>query len=124
MMLRGRLRLDPRKRWSAQLGVEGLEHRLLFSATPAPTWAGFAENAQHTALSTVASQPLQSIHWQTPVDLDPQYVGGELFIHYGEPIATAANTVIIPVKTGATNGFRLEAINGTTGAHLWLQNTE
>jgi hypothetical protein len=41
-------------------------------------WDGYAGDAQHTALSTVASQPLQSTHWQTPVDLAPQYWGSEL----------------------------------------------
>ena len=35
-------------------------------------WSGFAGNAQHTALSSVASQPLDGIRWQTPVDLSPQ----------------------------------------------------
>src|SRR5258705_7663633 len=34
-------------------------------------WGGYAGNAQHTALSSVAAQPLDSIHWQTPGDPDP-----------------------------------------------------
>ena len=37
-------------------------------------------------------------------------------------LVTAANTVIVPVKTG-TNSFRVEAHNGTTGKLLWTQNT-
>ena len=47
---------------------------------------------------------------------------GEIFIHYGSPLVTAANTVIVPVKTGQ-NSFRVEARNGVTGKTLWMQNT-
>jgi hypothetical protein len=35
-------------------------------------WSTHAGNAQHTALAAVPTQPLQEIHWQTPVDLHPQ----------------------------------------------------
>jgi hypothetical protein len=35
---------------------------------------------------------------------------------------TQANTVVVPVKTGA-NSFRVEGINGATGARLWTQST-
>ena len=89
----------------------------------APIWSGYAGNAQHTAVSTVASQPLQSIHWQTPVDLAPQYSGNDLLIHYGSPVITAANTVIVPVKTGASGGFQVQAHNGANGAVTWTQTT-
>jgi hypothetical protein len=68
----------------------------------------------------VASQPLSTIHWDVPVDLNPP--NGEIFIHYGSPLVTAANTVIVPVKTG-TNSFRVEAHDGATGTLLWTQNT-
>ena len=40
-------------------------------------WSGHGHDAQHTALSQVASKPLQQILWQTPVDLAPQYSGGK-----------------------------------------------
>jgi hypothetical protein len=89
-----------------------------------PVWSGYAGDAQHTATSTVASQPLQSIHWQTPVDLDPQFSGNDLLIHYGSPLITQNNTVIVPVKTGATDGFELSAFNGATGASLWTLPTD
>src|SRR5262245_795133 len=79
-------------------------------------WANYAHDPQHTALSKVASQPLTRIRWQTPVDLNPQYSGTNLLIHYGSPIVTAANSVIVPVKTGATDGFRLDVRNGTNGS--------
>jgi len=87
--------------------------------TPSGAWSNFAHDAQHTGQSAVASQPLKRIRWQTPVDLNPQYSGGELLIHYGSPLVTAANTVIVPVKTGATGGFRVEAHNGADGSLVW-----
>ena len=100
---------------------EDLEPRTLLSATG---WGGYALNAQHTALSAVASNSLQSILWQTPVDLDPQYSGSDLLIHYGSPVITAANTVIVPVKTGATGGFELQAYSGSTGAIKYTLPTD
>jgi hypothetical protein len=87
-------------------------------------WNTFAGNAQHTALSQTAMQPLTRIHWQTPVDLNPQYSGPNLLIHYGSPLLTAANTVIVPVKTGATGGFRVEARGGNDGALKWSLTTD
>ena len=73
---------------------------------PTDGWQGYALDPQHTALSPVASQPLGSILWQAPVDLHPQYNGNDLLIHYGSPLVTASNTVIIPVKTGTTERVR------------------
>src|SRR5579872_4599722 len=59
------------------------------------SWSGYAHDPQHTAISAQAAQPLHSIHWQTPVDLNPPGGGkGGLLIHYGSPIVTAGNTVI------------------------------
>jgi hypothetical protein len=90
------------------------------TAVPTQGWPGHARNAQHTAVSSVAAQPLANIHWQTPVDLDPP--SGEILIHYGSPLVTPAGTVIVPVKTG-TNSFRVEAHSQATGAVLWTLNT-
>jgi Dockerin type I domain len=87
-------------------------------------WEGYAGGAQHQAISSVASQPLNSIRWQTPVDLTPQYSGTSLLIHYGTPLVTQSNTVIVPVKTGATNGFRIDARNGADGSLIWSQTTD
>ena len=95
-----------------RLRVQSLEDR----RTPTgAVWQGYAMNAQHTATSAVASQPLSAIRWQASVDLQPQYSGTALLIHYGSPAVTAANTVIVPVKTGATGGFRVNAFDGSTG---------
>jgi hypothetical protein len=82
-------------------------------------WSGYAGNAQHTAQSGIASQGLSQIIWQTPVDFNPQFSGNDLLIHYGSPLITQANTVLVPVKTGAADGFRVEARSGANGSLLW-----
>ena len=75
----------------------------------APTFAG---NAQHTSIYAAPAQNLNLIKWSTSIDLNNT---GAL-IHYGAPLVTAANTVLVPVKTGTTNGFRVDAIDGATAA--------
>jgi Bacterial Ig-like domain (group 2) len=96
---------------------------LAVRATTGPAaWIMFAGDPQHTAVSTVASQPLETIRWSTPVDLAPP--AGEILIHYGSPLATPSNTIIVPVKTGSTGGFRVDAHNGENGALLWSQTTD
>ncbi|MDB6148188.1 MAG: hypothetical protein JWO45_1852 [Spartobacteria bacterium] len=87
-------------------------------------WQGYAKNAQHTAKSDVSAQGLSRIVWQTPVDLQPQYDGNDLFIHYGSAVITTANTVIVPVKTGVDEGFELQARSGVDGTLLWRQTTD
>jgi hypothetical protein len=82
-------------------------------------WSGHGHDPQHTGLSQVTSKALQRILWQMPVDLAPQYVGTTLYAHYGSPLITRQNTVIVPVKTGAGDGFRIEARDGATGAQRW-----
>ena len=86
-------------------------------------WSGFAENAQHVALSSVPSQPLAGIRWQLPIDLDPQYTHGDLLAHYGSPMITAGNTVVVPVKTTASGGFQIAALSGADGAQLWTASS-
>jgi hypothetical protein len=97
---------------------------LIVSAQGQVAWQGYAKNAQHSALSTTRSQPLSTIVWHTPVDLQPQYDGNDLFAHYGAPLATAANTIIVPVKTGASDGFELQARRGSDGTLLWTQTSD
>src|SRR5437763_10285284 len=102
-ILRGRPRPAPRRRRRADPVIESLEPRSLPSAA---WWQGFARDPQHTATSAAGSLSLTQIRWTTPVDEAPQYTpGGDLNAHYGSPLVTAAGTVIVPVKTGATGGF-------------------
>jgi len=90
-----------------------------------PAWPGFGRDAQHSASSAVATQALTRIKWQTAVDENPQYFGGGfLLTHYGSPVISSANTVLVPVKTGAQGGFRFEARNGSNGAPMWSANSD
>ena len=59
-----------------------------------------------------------------PVDLAPQYSGTSLLIHYGSPLVTRQNTLIVPVKTGAADGFRVEARDPADGSLKWMESTD
>jgi len=97
-------------------------------------WTNFAKSAHHVAASTIASQALTGILWQTPVDLYPPESGNiphvspdgaeELLIHYGTPLITAANTVIVPLKTETTGDFRVEAHTAADGSLVWSLATD
>lgn len=90
-----------------------------------PAWFGYGRDAQHTAASAIASQDLVRVAWTTPVDLAPQYTpAGALLTHYGSPVVTTHNTVVIPVKTTATGGYRVEGRNGANGALIWSATTD
>lgn len=89
-----------------------------------PPWLGFARDAQHTALGAIAAQALRTIWWSTPVDLDPPYSNyGALLAHYGCPLITRRNTVVLAVNTGSA-AFRVEARIGATGSLLWTLATD
>lgn len=90
----------------------------------AAAWQGHAGNAQHTAIAAAPAQNLDRTLWKTPIDLDPQIVGGDLLIHYGSPIVTAADTVIVSVKTGAAGVYRIEARDHANGAVIWTLTSE
>jgi hypothetical protein len=89
-------------------------------AAQGPSWSSYAHDPQHTAISEVPARPLTGIRWQTLVDLDFSSGG----THYGSPLVTQANTVIVPVKTGATDGFKVEGFDGGTGALKWTVATD
>jgi hypothetical protein len=90
-----------------------------------PAWWGFGRDAQHSAISAIASQDLNRIAWSTPVDLAPQYqASGSLLIHYGSPVVTTRNTVIVPVKTEAAGGCRFEARSGGNGGLIWFADSD
>jgi hypothetical protein len=90
-----------------------------------PAWSGYGRDAQHTAVSAIASQDLVRIAWTTPMDLAPQYTpGGALLTHYGSPVVTTNNVVAIPVKTTTAGAYRVDARNGATGAAIWSTPTD
>jgi hypothetical protein len=88
----------------------------------APAWRGYGGNAQHMAQAPAKGQKLKKIHWSTPVDLNPG--SGTIFIHYGSPMITASNTVLLPVKTTSSGGFRIEAHSGKNGKQIWKTSTD
>jgi len=87
-----------------------------------PSWMTHAHDAQHTGLSDIAGQDINRILWSIPVDLHPTLSGGELLVHYGSPLVTVSNTVIVPVKNGTA--FQVDAVNGKTGKVKWLLKTD
>jgi hypothetical protein len=89
-----------------------------------PAWAGFARDAQHTSLSVVAAQPIDRILWQTSVDLAPLLSGTSLLAHYGSPVVTERNVVLLGVKTGSTGAWRIEARAGANGGLVWSAATD
>ena len=84
-----------------------------------PAWTCFGGNAQHTALGQIATQQMRGFYWTTPVDLNPQYANGALTTHYGSPLVTRHNTVLVPVKVGPAATFRVYGRVGATGDLLW-----
>ena len=92
------------------------------SAVNAPGQASsvpsFAGNAQHTSIYQPAAQNLNAIHWSTTIDLN----NSGNFAHYGSPLITSANTVLVPVKT-ASDGFQVNAFDGSSGAAKYTLTT-
>lgn len=84
-------------------------------------WLGHGGDPQHTAVSSVPSQSLDGIRWSTSVD--DTLPSEPILIHYGSPMITAQNTVIVPVRATSTS-FRLEARDGISGSLLWSQPTD
>jgi len=90
----------------------------------AVAWAGFAGNAQHMATARRRPQPFRRIRWTAKVDLAPDVRFGGLPVHYGSPMITAANTVVVPTRLSAKAGFRVVAYAGRSGARRWSLNTD
>ncbi len=71
----------------------------------------FAGNSQHTGIYEAPAQDINAIHWSTSIDLN----NTGAFAHYGAPLVTSGNTVLVSVKTAA-NGFQVSAFDGSAGA--------
>ena len=72
-----------------------------------PAWRGFARDAAARGEQRdrdpgprTASPGRRRSTWRR------RSANGALLIHYGSPVVTSHNTVVVPVKTGATGGFR------------------
>jgi len=79
----------------------------------------FAGNAQHTNVYNAAAANINQVLWQTPIDTS----NTGAFAHYGEPLVTANNTVIVPVLT-TTSTVLINAFSGATGALKYTLNTD
>ena len=104
--------------------ITGAGHPREGDRRAAVEWAGFAGNAQHTAAARKRPQPFRRIRWRAKVDLAPDLQFGELLIHYGSPMITAANTVLVPTRVSKQAGFRVVAYSGKGGARRWSLNTD
>jgi hypothetical protein len=78
-------------------------------------WSGYGHDPQHSGVSANAAQALNHIHWCTPVDTVLEDTSGPLYIHYGSPVVTAGNTVLVPQRTSAGNTYRINAFSGGSG---------
>ena len=101
----------------------------VFPSDPAPpvsgpAWWSFARDPQHSGVGAIATQDLNRIVWHKFIDLVPPYVGDNLFIHYGSPVITDQNTVVLPVRTSASGSFAIEARSGGNGALIWSQASD
>jgi hypothetical protein len=100
----------------------------LFAGGPQPVnggwlsaWPTFAHDPAHSGRTQKAGQPLVAVHWHTPVDLNPQISSGDLLTHYGSALVSSAGTVVVTVKTGATDGFRVEGRDPSSGNLIWTE---
>ncbi len=97
------------------------------SSAMAQYWTSYGRNAQHDGLAVGPSQYPQAIKWSTPVDMNPQYSNGDsgdLYAHYGSPVITSRNTVIVPVKLQAQGDFGVSAFVGGSGKRIWSFATD
>src|SRR5437773_5624202 len=78
----------------------------------------FAGNAQHTAIYQPAARDLNRVRWSTSIDLN----NTGAFAHYGAPLITLSNTVVVPVKTAS--GFQINTFNGSDGTAKYSLATD
>jgi hypothetical protein len=119
-MMLGSLAFAPAS--SAHLAVPG--HSRAGDSKAAVEWAGFAGNAQHTAVASTPAQPFTRIRWREKVDRAAPSVQRSDLSHYGSPMITAANTVLVPTRIRAKSGFRVVAYSGASGVRRWALNTD
>jgi len=79
----------------------------------------FGGNAQHTSSYGPPAQNLNVLKWSTSIDFN----NSGAFAHYGSPLVTESNTVLVPVRT-ATDGFRVDAFNAVTASPKYTVATD
>jgi hypothetical protein len=94
------------------------------ATAPSVEWAGFGGNAQHTAVAVTRPQPFTRVRWKAKVDQVPVSKDEVLGIHYGSPMITAGNTVLVPTRVSVKAGYRVVAYSGTNGARRWSLDTD
>src|SRR5262245_51510166 len=72
---------------------------------PAQPRSNFGRTPRHTAVARVSSQNLRQVHWSAAVDTLPLAEGEELRVHYGTPLATRGGTIVVPIRTWASEVF-------------------
>src|ERR1700720_303007 len=97
----------------------GLLIRSAVGQSIAYPWYGFGHSPQHDANSSASAQPLNRTIWHTTVDFNISKM-----THYGPPLITRSNTVIVPVKVGSAGSFEVKALVATNGALKWVQTTD
>ena len=58
------------------------------------------------------------------MDLEPQYLNENLYAHYGSPLFTGNNVMVLPVKTTLEGGFEIQGRRGSDGALLWTVTSD
>ncbi len=104
-----------------------LAFAVLFAPPPPPPvvgWPSHGGDAQHTARSTVASQHLNAIQWSFPIDLNPRYSGNDLLSHYGSPVVSSDNVLIVGQKQDIDSGFKVKSMSATDGTLLWTEDSD
>ena len=90
--------------------VAGIVAVLLIGGAQVPAQSDtFGGNAQHTGLYNATAQRLNRQLWSTSIDLN----NTGAYAHYGAPLITPSNTVIVPVKIAT--GFKVNVFEGSTG---------
>ena len=90
--------------------------------TTGPAWYGYARDGQHSDLSPtlaqggVTAQNLGQIAWEVQIDTN---IDNTVPIHYGSPMITPNNTVLVAVKTQTGGGFVMQAHSAAKGALVW-----
>ncbi len=112
---------SPKMHFLRVFSVAAIAAAAFFASPSHAQWNGYAGDPQHTAISAVAASPLTTIRWSTPVDEAPP--AGTIYIHYGSPVITAANTVVVPVRA-AGGAYCIDAHAGADGSLLWETMTD